>query len=70
MRNAVDKAQEWVDGHVILKIGRGNIVVVSRDSPFSRYSQTLASMDEAGDYNPAGMIKHFLQLYRPLAHLL
>ena len=56
--NAVDFSQRNVTGAVELKLYKGNIIVIGRESPVALYSADLASMDiEDGgnglDYNPA-----------------
>jgi len=47
-----DKAQENVSGSVDLELFKGNVTVLGRSSPFSRYNKALVSMDEEGGYNP------------------
>mmetsp|Transcript_31112 Transcript_31112/g.52536 ORF Transcript_31112/g.52536 Transcript_31112/m.52536 type:complete len:427 (-) Transcript_31112:186-1466(-) len=56
--NSVDFSQRNVTGAVELKLYKGNVIVVGRESPSALYSADLASMDiEDGgagmDYNPA-----------------
>ena len=55
--NAVDFSQKNVTGAVELKLYKGNISVLGRESPCPLYSADLASMDiddggEGIDYNP------------------
>jgi len=47
-----NKAQENVSGTVELELYKGNVIVLGRSSPYSRYNKTLVSMDEEGGYNP------------------
>jgi argininosuccinate synthase len=61
----VDTLTETVTGTVTLKLYKGNATVVSRKSPYSLYSQDLASFDMTGydAQDSAGFIKLFgLQL--------
>lgn len=46
----VDKTQENVTGHVKLKLYKGNIIKASIDSPYSLYSEAIATFGES-DYN-------------------
>jgi argininosuccinate synthase len=55
--NAVDFSQKNVTGAVELKLYRGNVIILGRESPCPLYSADLASMDiddggEGIDYNP------------------
>lgn len=50
--SAIDKSQEFVDGHVDMYLYKGNIIVAGRGSPVSLYNKDQASMDVAGGYNP------------------
>jgi argininosuccinate synthase len=57
----VEKITETVTGRVTLKLYKGSAIVVARQSPFSLYSQNLASFDMTG-YNAkdsAGFIRLF-----------
>jgi argininosuccinate synthase len=57
---AFGKAQEAIDGRVVLRLYRGNVYVIGRESPTSLYNPDVASMDKEGDYNPVdahGFIK-------------
>ena len=51
MQNLIDSTQKNVTGDVRLKLIKGNVIVVGRRSPFSRYNPSLVSFDEAGDYD-------------------
>ncbi len=57
----IDKSQEKVTGRVRLKIYKGNVAVVGRESPFSLYDQELVTFEEgavAYDHrDAAGFIK-------------
>jgi argininosuccinate synthase len=48
---AFNQSQEAIDGTVILKIYKGNVMAVSRDSPSSLYNQELGSMDVEGGFD-------------------
>ena len=39
-------------GDVRLELYRGNVTVKGRRAPFSLYDEKIASMNEAGGYNP------------------
>jgi argininosuccinate synthase len=48
----VDKSQEFATGRVRLKLYKGNVAVVGRDSPYSLYSQDLVTFeDDRGAYD-------------------
>jgi len=51
MQNLIDSTQKNVSGDVRLKLNKGNVIVVGRRSPFSKYNLSLVSFDEAGDYD-------------------
>ena len=51
MQKLIDSTQINVTGDVRLKLTKGNVIVVGRRSPFSRYNLSLVSFDEAGDYD-------------------
>jgi len=57
----VDKISENTTGTVTLKLFKGNAMVVSRKSPYSLYSQRLASFDMTGydAKDSAGFIRLF-----------
>jgi argininosuccinate synthase len=48
---AVEKSQEVIDGSVTLKLYKGNVYPVARESSSSLYDQKLSSMDEEGGFN-------------------
>jgi argininosuccinate synthase len=47
----VDKSQEFVNGKVKLKLYKGNVIIVGRESPHSLYDEAQSSMDMAGGYD-------------------
>ncbi|HEX4892505.1 MAG TPA: argininosuccinate synthase [Hyphomicrobiaceae bacterium] len=48
----IDKSQEHVEGEVRLKLYKGNVIVVGRESPKSLYSSTLVTFeDDKGAYD-------------------
>ena len=51
MQKLIDSTQINVTGDVRLKLTKGNVIVVGRRSPFSRYNPSLVSFDEVGDYD-------------------
>jgi argininosuccinate synthase len=57
----IDKSQEFVTGTVRLKLYKGNVIVVGRESPYSLYDQELVTFEEgavAYDHrDAAGFIK-------------
>ena len=53
----IDKSQELVTGTVRVKLYKGNVTVIGRESPFSLYDQDLVTFEEgkvAYDHNDAG----------------
>ncbi|UTD27108.1 argininosuccinate synthase [Bradyrhizobium sp. WD16] len=58
---AIDKSQEFVTGQVRLKLYKGNVILVGRDSKYSLYDQDLVTFEEgavAYDHrDAAGFIK-------------
>jgi len=46
LQAAIDRSQEFVSGEVRLKLYKGNIAVVGRDSPYSLYDQDLVTFEE------------------------
>ncbi|HTS40190.1 MAG TPA: argininosuccinate synthase [Xanthobacteraceae bacterium] len=46
LQAAIDKSQDFVSGRVRLKLFKGNVGVVSRESPYSLYSQDLVTFEE------------------------
>ena len=61
LQAAIDKSQEHVEGEVTLKLYKGNVIVIGRESPKSLYSSTLVTFeDDKGAYDQkdaAGFIK-------------
>jgi argininosuccinate synthase len=57
----IDKSQEMVAGEVRLKLYKGNVIVVGRQSPYSLYSEELVTFeDDRGAYDQkdaAGFIR-------------
>jgi len=51
MQAAIDKTQENVNGEVRLKLYKGNVVVVGRDSKNSLYSEEHSTFEEDEVYN-------------------
>ena len=51
MQQLIDSTQKKVTGDVKIKLIKGNVIVVGRRSPYSRYNLSLVSFDEAGDYD-------------------
>ena len=51
MQKLIDSTQLNVTGDVKLKLFKGNVIVVGRRSPFSKYKLSLVSFDEVGNYN-------------------
>jgi argininosuccinate synthase len=48
----IDKSQEHVSGEVRLKLYKGNVMVIGRESPYSLYSATLVTFeDDQGAYD-------------------
>ena len=61
LQAAIDKSQEHVEGEVTLKLYKGNVMVIGRESPKSLYSDKLVTFeDDQGAYDQkdaAGFIK-------------
>ncbi len=61
LQAAIDKSQEFVTGAVTLKLYKGNVNVIGRESPYSLYDQDLVTFEEgkvAYDHrDAAGFIK-------------
>ena len=51
MQKMIDSSQKYVTGDVRLKLFKGNVIIVGRKSPFSKYKLSLVSCDEVGDYD-------------------
>jgi argininosuccinate synthase len=67
---AVENSQKAVQGTVSLLLYKGNVIIKSRSSPLSLYDEKIASMDEAGGFNPSdsnGFIK--IQSIRLMAYM-
>ena len=66
---AIDKSQEVIDGSVRLKLYKGNVTVVGRESTSSLYDRDLSSMDIEGGFDQKdseGFIK--INAIRLMAH--
>jgi argininosuccinate synthase len=46
MQALIDKSQEFVTGRVRLKLYKGNVTVVGRESPYALYDQDLVTFEE------------------------
>ena len=46
LQAAIDKSQQFVSGSVRLKLYKGNVGVVGRESKYSLYDQDLVTFDE------------------------
>jgi len=61
LQAAIDKSQEYVSGRVTLKLYKGNVGVIGRESQYSLYDQELVTFEEgavAYDHRDAeGFIK-------------
>ncbi|EAQ67298.1 MAG: argininosuccinate synthase [Marinomonas sp.] len=61
MQAMIDASQEFVTGTVRLKLYKGNVIVVGRQSPYSLFDSSIATFeDDAGAYDQkdaAGFIK-------------
>src|SRR5882672_5893180 len=61
LQAAIDKSQEQVSGQVRLKLYKGNVILIGRESPYSLYDQDLVTFEEgavAYDHrDAAGFIK-------------
>src|SRR5438445_1453274 len=61
LQAAIDKSQELVTGSVRLKLYKGNVILIGRESPYSLYDQDLVTFEEgavAYDHrDAAGFIK-------------
>src|SRR5271156_5548770 len=61
LQAAIDLSQQYVTGRVRLKLYKGNVIVVGRESPYSLYDQELVTFEEgavAYDHRDAeGFIK-------------
>jgi argininosuccinate synthase len=61
LQGLIDKSQEFVSGRVRLKIYKGGVYVIGRDSPHSLYDQDLVTFEEGAvaydHHDAAGFIK-------------
>ena len=48
---AIEKSQEYIDGIVRLSLYKGNVTILSRESPSSLYDKELSSMDIEGGFD-------------------
>ncbi len=46
LQAAIDRSQEFVTGEVRLKLYKGSVIVVGRESPYSLYDQDLVTFEE------------------------
>ena len=51
MQKLIDSTQINVTGDIKLKLIKGNVIIVGRRSPFSKYNHSLVSFDEVGNYD-------------------
>lgn len=59
-RSCIQKSQDHVTGSVTVKLYKGGVFILGRESPLSLYNAELVSMDVQGDYEPTdagGFIK-------------
>lgn len=59
-RSCIQKSQDHVTGSVTVKLYKGGVYILGRESPLSLYNAELVSMDVQGDYEPTdagGFIK-------------
>jgi argininosuccinate synthase len=61
LQAAIDRSQEFVTGRVRLKLYKGNVGVVGRESPYSLYDQDLVTFEEGAaaydQHDAEGFIK-------------
>ena len=53
IRAAFAQSEELIDGRVRVRLYKGNVEILGRESPSSLYDQALASMDVEGGYDQA-----------------
>jgi argininosuccinate synthase len=58
----IDKTQETVTGTVKLKLYKGNIKIAGKTSPYSMYSEALATFEKEEIYNQKDA-EGFINLY-------
>jgi argininosuccinate synthase len=51
LRVLMDKSQEYVTGTVTLGLYKGNVIIKSRSSPMTLYSEDMSSMDRTGGFD-------------------
>ena len=51
MQQLIDSTQKKVTGDVKVKLIKGNVIIIGRRSPYSKYNLSLVSFDEVGDYD-------------------
>jgi len=51
LQNLINSTQSNVNGDVKLKLYKGNVMILGRRSPNSRYNKSLVSFDQEGDYD-------------------
>ncbi|XP_034301726.2 argininosuccinate synthase isoform X1 [Magallana gigas] len=59
-RSCIQKSQDHVTGSVTVKLYKGGVYILGRESPLALYNAELVSMDVQGDYEPTdagGFIK-------------
>jgi argininosuccinate synthase len=69
LMSAINESQEAIDGTVTLKLYKGNVTILGRQSPSSLYDKALSSMDIEGGFNQKdseGFIK--IHATRLMAH--
>lgn len=69
LMSAIDKSQELIDGRVTLKLYKGGVHVIARESPSSLYDREFSSMDVEGGFDQQdaeGFIK--INAIRLMAH--
>ncbi|XP_039085485.1 argininosuccinate synthase [Hyaena hyaena] len=52
VRHCIAKSQERVEGKVQVSVFKGQVYILSRESPLSLYNEELVSMNVQGDYEP------------------
>ena len=60
LQTLIDRSQEYVAGRVRLKLYKGNVILIGRDSPYSLYDQDLVTFEEGAAYDQndaSGFIK-------------
>lgn len=68
----IDATQRRVEGYVVLRLFKGSCQVVRRFSPWALYSESLASFDNATEFNQqesTGWVKNFGLQSRMYSHL-